>query len=212
MPKLAKGQTVTNKERAFCLEYVKHFNATRAAIAAGYSKKSAHYQATEILARPRVKKELEQLLAAHAMTAVEVLARLSDIARVHFADLIELHDIPVLDKDGNHIGNTQAMRVKPDAIEKYGYLIRSIKNTGHGIQIEVHDPLRALELIGKALGLFRDHHIHLNMATLTDPQLERLARGESPPYVVLYSPGQMNDKDPSVENVIDLLPEEIETG
>jgi phage terminase small subunit len=210
MPKLAKGQTLTNKERIFCLEYVKHFNGTRAAIAAGYSKKSAHYQATEILARPRVKKELEQLLAEHAMTAVEVLARLSDIARVHFANLIELHEVPVLDKDGKHVGNVQRIQVKPDAIEKYGYLIRSIKNTEHGIQIEVYDPLRALELIGKAIGLFRDHHIHLNMAALTDDQLERLGKGESPIHVILYPPEMTNRLDLPAGNVIDVPSANVE--
>src|SRR5215207_7021062 len=156
MPKLAKGEKLTIKEALFCLQYVRHFNATQAAIAAGYSKKSAHYQGSDILHRPRVKAELKRLLAHHGMTSEEILARLSEMARGNIGEIIELCDVPVLDREGNHVGNVQSIRFKQDAFERFGHLIKSIRPLTSGeFQIELHDPLRALELLGKAYGLFR---------------------------------------------------------
>ena len=38
---------LTDKQKIFCKEYIKDFNATRAAIAAGYSKKGARQTASD---------------------------------------------------------------------------------------------------------------------------------------------------------------------
>ena len=51
------GDTLTDKQRAFCIEYPKDFNATKAAIRAGYSAHydSARNQGSELLADPRIR-------------------------------------------------------------------------------------------------------------------------------------------------------------
>jgi phage terminase small subunit len=41
---------LTDQQKAFCDEYLKHFNATKAAISVGYSETSARSQASQILA------------------------------------------------------------------------------------------------------------------------------------------------------------------
>lgn len=45
----------------FCLEYVKDYNGTQAAIRAGYEEKSAHVQASRMLKKDKVKKFIESL-------------------------------------------------------------------------------------------------------------------------------------------------------
>lgn len=53
--------TLTEKQEFFCREYVKHRNATRAAIAAGYSKKSAKQIGSENLTKTELKNFIAEL-------------------------------------------------------------------------------------------------------------------------------------------------------
>ena len=50
---------MTNKQELFILEYQKDFNATRAAVAVGYSPKTAYSQGQRLLKDPDVKEVLE---------------------------------------------------------------------------------------------------------------------------------------------------------
>lgn len=53
---------LTNKQRMFCKYYVANgFNATRAALKAGYRKKSAHSTGSENLRKPEIKKAIDIL-------------------------------------------------------------------------------------------------------------------------------------------------------
>lgn len=49
---------MTNKQELFILEYLKDFNATQAAIRAGYSVDSARSIASELLTNPNIKREV----------------------------------------------------------------------------------------------------------------------------------------------------------
>ena len=50
-----------NKHEAFCLEYVKDFNARNAAIRAGYSEKSAQQQGCRLLTFAKVGERIKEL-------------------------------------------------------------------------------------------------------------------------------------------------------
>ena len=52
---------LTWKQRAFCREYVVDLNATRAAIRAGYSERSAQQIGSQNLQKPLVKERIEML-------------------------------------------------------------------------------------------------------------------------------------------------------
>ena len=52
---------LTNKQKAFCREYVIDHNGTQAAIRAGYSKKTANEQAARLLAKVSVKDYIARL-------------------------------------------------------------------------------------------------------------------------------------------------------
>lgn len=53
---------LTPKQELFCLEYIKDFNATRAAKAAGYSENSASEIGNENLRKPQIKDALQQMV------------------------------------------------------------------------------------------------------------------------------------------------------
>ncbi|MHC4666727.1 MAG: terminase small subunit [Planctomycetota bacterium] len=55
--------TMTDKQMAFCREYVKDWNATQAATRAGYSAKTAYSQGQRLLKDAKVRTELSRLTA-----------------------------------------------------------------------------------------------------------------------------------------------------
>ena len=56
-----KKNIINDKQTRFCKEYVIDFNATQAAIRAGYSKKSAKVIAFENLQKPEIKKYIQSI-------------------------------------------------------------------------------------------------------------------------------------------------------
>lgn len=59
MPK--KRNAITDKQKAFALEYMRDSNATRAAIRAGYSEKAAGVTGHKLLKKAKVRAELKRL-------------------------------------------------------------------------------------------------------------------------------------------------------
>lgn len=75
---------LTDKQRRFCEEYVIDWNATRAAIAAGYSENTAQQMGAENLTKPVIAEYIEEIqkdLAKLAgVSALKNLMTLSEIA------------------------------------------------------------------------------------------------------------------------------------
>lgn len=88
---------LTDKQEMFCREYLIDFNATQAAIRAGYSKKTARIIAAENLTKPNILERLNQLkgevLDRNDVTIDELIG---DLKRMKDLDPIEY-----LDEDGN---------------------------------------------------------------------------------------------------------------
>jgi phage terminase small subunit len=57
---------LSNKQEAFCREYLIDLNGTQAAIRAGYSHKGAHVQAAQLLSNHKVSEYLQQLMNERA--------------------------------------------------------------------------------------------------------------------------------------------------
>jgi phage terminase small subunit len=186
MPKPRKGKTLTDMQERFCLKYLQCWNATQAAIEAGYSKKTAGEIGYENLKKPEIQAQIQRAMEEMAMSAQEVLARLSAEARANLAELVEPYNVPILDRDGAHVGDRQSFRLKPEAFEKYGYLIKSIAPTRSGdFRFELYDSQKAKELIGRHRNMFKETNLNIDLSKLTDGQLERIAKGEDPLKVLL---------------------------
>lgn len=76
---------LTDKQRAFAIEYVKDFNGTQAAIRAGYSKNGANVAAVRLLSNATIREILGELILTASnegiATLEEALQMATDIMR-----------------------------------------------------------------------------------------------------------------------------------
>lgn len=144
---------MTKKQEKFCEEYMVDLNATQAAIRAGYSTKSAHSIATENLQKPAVRAHVDAALAEQSKrTGVTADRVVRELARVAFAN-------------SQDVVNYDDATVRPDAARDDTAAVASVRvktiptKDGPGVEREVkmHDKLKALELLGRRLGLFTDN-------------------------------------------------------
>lgn len=81
---------LTDKQEAFCYEYCIDFNATQAAIRAGYSEDTAAVIGCENLRKPNIKARITQMQTNLAETAkVSALAIALEHKKIAFAELKE---------------------------------------------------------------------------------------------------------------------------
>lgn len=86
------------KQKGFVDAYfVMGFNATQAAIKAGYSKKTARQLGSQLLTNINIKAAVAEQMAKYAMPKEEVLARLGAIAR---SDIAEVRDLDFAERNG----------------------------------------------------------------------------------------------------------------
>lgn len=146
-------RTATDRGRAFVAAYLSNgFNATQAAIAAGYSPKAATQTGSDLLRRPDVvellTKERKRLEDENRVTADRVVAGLAAIAFADPRDLMSWGPGGVVLKPSEELTPAQAAQV-----ESVGEVVTI---AGSNIKVKRHDRVRALELLGKTLGLFVD--------------------------------------------------------
>lgn len=163
---------LTDKQERFCQEYLVDLNATQAAIRAGYSEKTASAQGTRLLGNVKVQSKIQEL-KQERQKRVEVtqdriieelsyiaFAKASDYARVVEKELqIEVDGkmIPVYDQDGKPVlYRTVEPRLTDELTEEQKRAIAVIKKGRDGFEIKPYDKERALEALGKHLGMFVD--------------------------------------------------------
>lgn len=151
--------SLSTKQQAFVEEFIRTGNATRSAVAAEYSEKTAYSQGNRLLKHAEVQAEIGRRFAIKAMGTDEVLGRLAEQARfdptpylLFKTEFDEYEDAPVKVLMGIDIDKLQA--------DGLGHLVKSISKTRNGLRIEWQDGQKALELIGKHLGLFRERIEH----------------------------------------------------
>ena len=148
---------LSQKEKVFVEEYIRNWNGAAAAREAGYSARSAREIAYDLLTKPHIISRIKERLETMRMETNEIYARLSAQAQADISEFVEFADEPILDKDGNHVGDRQVLHVKPETFGRFGFLIRSISPIpGGGFRIELHNSQTALELLGKTYKLFKD--------------------------------------------------------
>ena len=127
------------RQKVFVEEYLKSWNATQAAIKAGYSPRSAASIGHENLRKPEIQAEIERRIEQEVMSDKEVLLRLAQQARAEYAEFIR--------PDGS---------LDLEALKAHGkaHLIKSIKRTRYGLQVEFHDAQKALIQLARHQGLY----------------------------------------------------------
>lgn len=137
------------KQAAFVAEYLIDLNATRAAIRAGYSEKTAGRTGCRLLRNAAVREAVEREQAGRAertgITADRVLAELANIAFADPRDLMEWGPDGVTLKDSASLTAGQSASVAEVA-----------EGSGGTLRLRKHDKVKALELLARHIGMFRD--------------------------------------------------------
>lgn len=143
---------LTEKQKRFVEEYLIDLNATQAAIRAGYSPNTAKDIGCENLAKPNIRvcidKEIAERSKRTGINQDRVIRELARLAFVNANDVIDMEEATL--KDGATEDDTAAIAsVKVKTIPT---------KEGEGIEREIKltDKLKALELLGKHLGMFKD--------------------------------------------------------
>lgn len=137
---------LTRKQTSFIEAYISNgFNATKAAISAGYSQATARQTGSRLLTNVDIAHEISRRLADQVMSRDEALAAMSDMARSDIDDFLTVPGtFPYIDLD-------KARRLGKTA------LIKKIKVRGDGgMEIELYDKQAAIRDIGKHHGLWKD--------------------------------------------------------
>lgn len=153
---------LTPQQERFCHEYLAtpDLNATKAAIAAGYSKKGASVRGSELLGIRKIENRIAYLMSERAMrtqiTQDRVLTELAAIGFTNFTELalwdedtlsfIPSEDLPeAARRSVKSVKSKRVTTVSPDGAERV-----SVE-----MEITQHDKLSALDKIAKHLGLYR---------------------------------------------------------
>jgi phage terminase small subunit len=131
------------KQKAFINEYLSDFNATRAAQRAGYGGDDNTLAVTgsRLLRIDKVAEAIAARMQEKAMGPDEVLRRLAEQARAEYS--------AYLTPDG-------AVDFARLIADGKGHLVKGIKDTAQGRNIEFHDAQAALVHIGKHHKLFTE--------------------------------------------------------
>jgi phage terminase small subunit len=141
---------MTPKQRRFIEEYLVDLNATQAAIRAGYSEKTAYAAGQRLL--KKVEAEIAAALAERsARTGVTADRVVMELARAAFADpraVFSWGPGGVTLRDSSELTDDEAAIVAE--------VSETRSETGGSIKAKLCDKIRALELLGRHLGMFTD--------------------------------------------------------
>lgn len=140
---------MTKKQKLFVEEYLIDLNATQAAIRAGYSPDTAKEIGCENLTKPNIRACIDREMAERSKrTGVNADRVVQELAKIAFVNAVDVID-------------TETATVKEDALPEDTAAIQSVKvktfgDDGLEREIKMADKLKALELLGKHMGMFKD--------------------------------------------------------
>lgn len=146
---------MTDRQKLFVEEYLIDLNATQAVIRAGYKiskNQSASEIGSQLLKNTQVSKEIEKAMAERSRrTGVNADRVIMELAKIAFVNAMDVID-------------TESATVKEDATPEDTAAILSVKvktfgEDGLEREIKMADKLKALELLGKHLGMFKENVI-----------------------------------------------------
>lgn len=148
---------LTPKQQCFVAEYLVDLNITAAALRAGYSTRTAAQVGYQLMQKSAVQEAIQNAMDDRAkrttVTQDKVIAELAKIAFANGADFAQVVTL----KPGEpgrpgvqivELTDTSSL----DADQRAA--ISSIEETKYGIKVSTYDKVRALELLGRHLGMF----------------------------------------------------------
>lgn len=157
-------KTIKARQEEFCRQYLIDLNGKQAAIRAGYSARTAEFQASRLLSNVKVQDYLQHVQAEARkrtdITRDEVLSELAAILRAKLTDYLDFDGKTIRFKD---------LATLPEAQIK---AIEGIKETKAGIELKLHGKSWTIERICKILGFDRPATIDLNIDKMDEETLD----------------------------------------
>lgn len=175
---MGRQRDLTDKQRQFCKEYVVDFNATQAAIRAGYAKNGARQTAHKLVSntdiQAAIKHEATRRAEAAEVSAERVVA---ELARVGFANMA---DYMVVGEDGlprlnwREVTRDQAAALSQVTVDVVGAAEDEDDDERpvQRVRFKLESKISALEKLGKYFGLFTDKVQHSGSLELTGERPE----------------------------------------
>lgn len=142
------------KQKRFCEEYLIDLNATQAAIRAGYKQSDyTDTNANKLLENTGVAETIAKAMAERSkrtgISQDRVVTELAKIAFLNANNLINTEDGTVRENASeDDLSCIQSVKVKTSS---------SVNGYSEEREVKVGDKLKALELLGKHLGMFKDN-------------------------------------------------------
>lgn len=166
-----ESEDLTEKQKFFCLYYLKYFNATKAYKKAyECSHQTADTNGPRLLGNARVKQEIERLKAERQqgvfLDAQVVLQKYIDIA---FADITDFATFgkkeveamgafgPLEDEEGKPIMVEVNYVDFKESSEIDGTIITEVKKGKDGVSVKLADKMKALEFLSKYTDLLNEN-------------------------------------------------------
>lgn len=161
---MAKGDHLTEKQRSFCIAYIKHFNATRAYFEAGYSVNSrmaAGVEGHKLLKNPKINAELDKLITERReRLKVESGFVLEWILG---ALTINLDEVARIGRRGIELKEFDSL--EPD-IKKYITEVNMTESKKGGIMVnfKIFSKEKAMDLLARHAGLNERTNVNVNLS------------------------------------------------
>lgn len=154
----SKGVSLTDKQKLFCKYYLISFNGTKAAIEAGYSKKTAYSIANELLK----KKEIQEYLNSQKneiFKKVDVTKErvLQEIGRIAFSDIRKLYNDNGSLRTVKDIEDDSAACIAAvEVFEEFSGRGEDREHIGNTVKVKLWSKEKGLEMLAKHFDIYSD--------------------------------------------------------
>ena len=152
---------LTNKQRVFVEEYLRCWNATEAALRAGYSEKTAYSHGARLLKDVEISELINARLEALHMTTDEALKLLADHARGDIGEFMDINgmgfSLQLLDKDGNRKNTRVIKKIKQKTTTFIAKNESDEDREVHETEIELYDAQAAIDKVLRVAGKYKDN-------------------------------------------------------
>lgn len=186
--------SLSNNQKLFCQEYLKlGMNGTQAYLKVYKTCKkeeTARANASRLLTNANIQEyinELQEEVKEKAVVSIEMIV--DELTAIAFTDRTQIsanvrNRILLQEEDGTkkeYFENNVIFRETSELDERTRKVIAGYKKTQSGFAVETYDKMKALELLGKYLGMFKDDSPTINnnivnpYANLSEEELRKLA-------------------------------------
>lgn len=142
---------MTDRQKRFVEEYLIDLNATQAAIRAGYSPQTAKEQGSQNLTKLNIQNAIGKAIAERSkrtgINQDRVIQELAKLAFVKMTDVVDSNGRIKSNASDDDLSCIEGIKYKSSSSESGSSIEREVK---------IASKLKALELLGRHLGMFTD--------------------------------------------------------